>query len=82
MPEPETRTVQSVDLPLGAGRRTLRATLTRDGDGEPESLVLALGFGGAETGDPFLRPGWAEAPLVLPASVLPELRDALEALDP
>lgn len=80
MTTPETRTVQSIDLPLGPGRRTLRATLTTDEDGEAQSLVLAVGFGGAGGPDPFLRPPWLGAPLVLPASVLPELREALEVL--
>lgn len=76
----ETRTVQTVDIPLGAGRRTLRLALTRGEDGELGALVLSAGFGGAETGDPFLRPSWGEGPIRLPAEVMPELRAALDAL--
>lgn len=81
MNAPSTRTVRSVDLALGAGRQTLRITLTYTEHGQPESVVLAAGFGGADTGDPFLRPGYLADPLVLPATVLPELLAALEALE-
>lgn len=80
MTTPTTRMVRSIDLPLGPGRQTLRVTLTLDEHGEPEGVVLAAGFGGAGTGDPFLRPGYCSDPLVLPASVLPELCRALDAL--
>lgn len=78
--KPETRTVRTVDLKLGPGRETLRVTLTTDEDGEPKALVLASGFGGADTGTPFLRPGWGSSPLTLPASILPSLREALDGL--
>jgi hypothetical protein len=80
--DPTTRTVRSVDVPLGAGQQTLRCTLALDEHGEPEALILAAGFM-TETGDgpSFLRPSWHDAPLRLPASALPALRDALEALD-
>lgn len=81
MTTPTTRTVRSVDLPLGPGRQTLRVTLTMDANGEPEGVVMAAGFGGANTGDPFLRPGYCSDPLVLPASIIGELRAALEALE-
>lgn len=77
----ETRTVRTVDLKLGPGRETLRVTLTRGEDGRPEALVLASGFGGADTEEPFLRPGWGSSPLTLPASILPDLRKALDALE-
>lgn len=77
----ETRTVRTVDVKLGPGRETLRVTLTTGEDGEPESLVLASGFGGGDTAEPFLRPGWGSSPLALPASVLPRLREALDALE-
>ena len=80
MTTPATRTVRSMDITLGPGRQTLRLTLTLDAEGAPDGLVLAAGFGGAETGDPFLRPSYCSDPLVLPASVLPELRQALDAL--
>lgn len=81
MTTPTDRTVRSVDLSLGPGRQTLRVTLTLDQHGQPESVVLAAGFGGADSGDPFLRPAYLAEPLVLPASVLPELRQALDALE-
>lgn len=79
--DPTTRTIRSIDIALGPGRQTMRCTLTLDEDGKAEALILASGFGGAETGDPFLRPSWGEGPIRLPASVLPELRQALEALE-
>lgn len=78
--DPTTRTVRSVDIALGPGRTTLRCTLTLDDQAEPEALILAAGFGGADTGDPFLRPSWGEGPIRLPASILPELVVALRAL--
>lgn len=76
-----TRTVphRVVDLPLGGGT-TLRVALARDEEAG-DSLVLSRGFGGSESGDPFRRPHWAGDPLVLPASALPELVRALEALE-
>lgn len=73
----ETRTVHSLDVPIGPGRQTLRVSVSRREDGEPESLVLATGFGGGES---FLRPGWESLPLRLPASIVPELRRVLDAL--
>jgi hypothetical protein len=80
--DPTTRTVRSVDVPLGPGRQTLRVTLTLDEHGEPETLILASGFvTDTEDGPSFLRPSWHDAPLRLPASALGALRDALEALD-
>ena len=80
MSAPLTRTVETVDIALGPGRTTLRVSLSRSPAGEPDTLVLAAGFGGAETGDPFLSPEWCGQPLTLPASVLPELRAVLERL--
>jgi hypothetical protein len=81
-PAPTERRLRTVDVDLGAGRQTLRCTLALDGEGKPETLVLASGFM-AETvdGPSFLRPSWHDAPLTLPASILPDLRAALEALD-
>lgn len=79
---PEPPSVQTVDLPLGTRRQTLRLTLTRDESGAPQSLVLASGFGGGDTNEPFIRPGWYDAPLALPADILPELREALRELEP
>lgn len=77
----QTRTVRTVDVKLGPGRETLRVTLTTGEDGKPEALVLASGFGGANSNSPFLRPDWGSSPLTLPASVLPLLREALDALE-
>jgi hypothetical protein len=73
-------TVRSVDVRLGVGRRTLRASL-HGGPGGYRVVTLAVGHGGADTGDPFLRPAWGDPPLQLPAEALPRLRDALAALD-
>ena len=76
----ETRAVQTLDLPLGPGRQTLRLILHRTEDGKPEALSLALGFGGGGTGEPFDRPSWADRLLTLPADALEPLRDALGVL--
>lgn len=76
----ETQTVQTLDIPLGPGRQTLRLILHRDAGGGPEALSLALGFGGAGSGDPFDRPSWADRPLTVPADAMEPLRDALTAL--
>ena len=73
-----TETHRSVNVPLGGGA-TLRVALACDGEAG-DALVLSRGFGGSEPGDAFRRPHWAGDPLVLPASVLPELRAALDAL--
>ena len=76
----ETRAVQTLDLPLGPGRQTLRLILHRTEDGDPEALSLALGFGGGGTGEPFDRPAWGQPLLQLPADAMEPLRDALSAL--
>ena len=76
----ETKAVQTLDLPLGPGRQTLRLILARDETGEPEALSFALGFGGAGTGEPFDRPAWADRLLTLPPDAIEPLRDALGAL--
>ena len=76
----ETHTVETLDLPLGPGRQTLRLILHRDGAGQPEALSLALGFGGGDTGEPFDRPAWADRLLTLPADAIEPLRDALTVL--
>ena len=69
----KTESVRTIDVPLGVARATLR--LIRSGD----ELMLCQGFGGS--GAPFDRPSWAGAPLQVPASLIPELRKALAALD-
>ena len=74
-----TRTVQTMDLPLGPGRQTLRLILHHDEHGTPEALTLAVGFGGCD-GTTFSRPGWGDPLLTLPADVLPRLVDALDSL--
>ena len=74
-----TESRRSVNVPLGGGA-TLKITMAPDsvvGD----SLVIARGFGGSEPGDSFRRPHWCGEPLVLPASVLPALRAALDDLE-
>ncbi len=76
----DTRTVRSIDVPIGSGRQTLRISATFAEDGTPEALILALGFGGVG-GEPFNRPGWCDLPLSLPADAIPQLRAALEALE-
>lgn len=72
--DPVTSLVKSIDVPLGSSRQTLRVS-AMDG-----VVVLAVGFGGAQTGDPFLRPHWGEGPITVPARIVPQLRDALNAL--
>ena len=79
-PTPQTRTVRTLDLPLGPGRQTLRLILSRDEKGEPEALSLALGYGGGDASDPFTRPAWGQPLLQLPADAAEPLRDALTAL--
>lgn len=73
----ETETHRVVDIPLGGGT-TLRAALTRDGEAG-DCLVLSRGFGAPD--EAFRRPHWAGDPLVLPASIIGELRAALDALE-
>ncbi|HUF75362.1 MAG TPA: hypothetical protein VMM35_03755 [Longimicrobiales bacterium] len=70
--------LQQHDLALG-GDRTLRLTLVREEYGT--SIVFASGYGGAGSGREFRRPGWSEPPLALPASAIPELVAALQALE-
>ena len=77
---PKTMTVRTVDLPLGPGRQTLRIILSRDENGTPEALSLALGFGGGDGSDPFTRPAWGQPLLQLPADAMGPLRGALSAL--
>ena len=72
--------VRSIDVPLGPGRMTLRVSyVTGDARGEA-SIVLACGFGGGATGDPFTRPDWQGSPLHLPASAAAGLIAALPEL--
>lgn len=60
------------------GNSTLRVALVEETPEGP-TLVLSHGFGGGD--EPFRRPDWCGTPIRLPASVLPALRQALEALD-
>lgn len=71
------RTLDTLDLPLGPGRPTVRLTLTRDEDGEAVELGIAVGHGGGKSPDPF-RP---DRGVAVPGAVLPRLRSALDALD-
>lgn len=64
---------RSVSLSLSGGTE-LRLSVV--GEGDTAALVLAHGLA-----DPFRRPSWAGDPITLPASVLPALREALEALE-
>lgn len=77
MTAPKTKTIRTVDLDLG-GRSKLRICLVHDEKGEPESLLLSRGFG---DGPAFYRPGWEPLPLHLPPSAIPDLVQALQALD-
>lgn len=76
-PTTRTETHTVVDIPITGGS-TLRVAHVEDGPGGP-TLVLSHGFGGGE--EPFRRPDWCGTPIRLPASALPALRDALEALE-
>lgn len=67
---------QVVDIEV-RGNTTLRVALVEEAPEGP-TVVLAHGFGGG--GEPFRRPDWCGAPIRLPASVLPQLRQALEVL--
>jgi len=66
-----------VDVPLQGGA-VLRVAYVADAECG-DSVVLSRGFG--SDGERFHRPSWAGEPLVLPASVVPELLAALDALD-
>lgn len=66
--------VADVEIPGGS---CLRVALAEDGNAG-DVLVISHGFGGGDR--PFTRPDYAGPPIRLPASVLPELRLALEAL--
>ena len=72
-----TRTVRTLDIPLGPGRTTLRLVLSDATAELPAELMLAWGFG---TGSEFSRPLWAGLPIQVPASIVPELIGALGAL--
>ena len=63
-----TQTIRSLDLKLGSGRRVVPIALSET------SLVLSVGWG---EGEEFHGAGWDALPLVLPADVLPRLRDSL-----
>ena len=71
-----TEAHRSVDLPTGPGTE-LRITLA--GEGEESTLHLAHGYGAP--GKPFRRPPHCGTPINLPASIIPVLREALEALE-
>lgn len=66
------RSFDTVDLPLGSGR-SIRVGLTRDEEGEPDRLVLV----------PVWTDGGADHRhrIDVPASILPQLRAALDELD-
>lgn len=70
-----THRVVDIEVP---GASTLRLALARDGQAG-EVLVISHGFGGG--GEAFRRPDWCGLPITVPASILPELRQALAALD-
>jgi hypothetical protein len=69
--------LRTIDVPLGPGRSTIRVALIEDADGQPETLVLSVGFG---EGVAYERPPWGDRPLALPAEIMPQLRDALDVL--
>lgn len=71
-----TRTLEVLEVPLGAGRPVLRVGLYRDPQGEPEELVLASGW--PERGR------WTESladGLTLPPEALSGLLEALSELE-
>lgn len=67
-----TMRTAKLDLP---GGRALHLALTFDADGEPADLVLAAGY----VTDPALKV--LGTGVNLPASAMPELRDALASLE-
>lgn len=69
---PARYTVDTADVQL-PGNRALRVTLSRDPAGEPDTLTLATGWAG-----PWREDGHR---LSLPGYLLPEIRDALAALE-
>lgn len=73
-PRTELHRVVDVQVPGGS---TFRVATVEDGP-EGKMLLLAHGFGGGD--EPFRRPDWCGPPIRLPASVLPQLRLALEVL--
>ena len=75
-PTVRTETHRVVDVSTG-GNRTLRIALAEDGEAGT-TLIVSHGFG---IGDGFHRPGYCGPPLRLPASVVGDLRAALEALE-
>ncbi len=70
----ERRTLDTLDVPLPGGR-VLRLALYLTSAGEPETLVLTLGWGEGRVWRECIGDG-----LTLPADVLPALRAALDAL--
>lgn len=68
----QTLRTMRIDLP---GNRVLRLALSLDGDGAPTDLTIASGF----ESDPPLRV--LGSGVCVPASALPELRDALAGLE-
>ncbi|MEX2532057.1 MAG: hypothetical protein WD960_14915 [Gemmatimonadota bacterium] len=70
-----TTPLRQLDFSLGPARMTVRITRT------PDCLVIAMGHGGASSGDPFTRNAWDGPPLTLPADAVPKLRAALDALE-
>lgn len=69
------RTLDTVAVPI-AGGREFTAALYRAPDGEPEDLVLSVGYAADHN-------GWKNhaGTICIPAGALPALRAALQALE-
>lgn len=66
-----------VDVPA-EGSTTVRVSRAQDADTGANVVIISHGIGG--NGQPFRRPAHCGLPIRLPASSLPDLRAALEAL--
>ncbi len=73
-----TRTLHSVDVPLPGGR-VLRVGMLNTPEEQPETLVLALGWGEGRSWREWTEWNRGEG-LALPADALPALREALDRL--
>lgn len=76
-PAVRTETSRVVDLPIPGGS-TLKVAVAKDGKAG-DVLILAHGFGGH--GETFRRPDYTGPPIRVPAEVLPQLVEALKALE-
>ena len=74
---PKARQLEHRVVDVSFGSSTLRVALVDDGPAG-RGLVISHGFGGGD--EPFRRPDYCGTPITVPASALPDLRDALEAL--